>query len=124
MNPSPSNPDLNAFLSARNFLLQHRNDYEFVYQKFRWPQLTQFNWALDYFDGYARGNQKTALWIVDENGSELKLSYDQMSRRSNQVANFLRRTRCSPRRPHHRHAAQRGSDVGSHAGGHEVGSGR
>ena len=62
-----------------------------MYQKFRWPQLTQFNWALDYFDGYARGNQKTALWIVDENGSELKLSYDQMSRRSNQVANFLRK---------------------------------
>src|SRR5664279_5938104 len=91
MNRSPSNPDLNAFLSARDFLLQHRNDYEFVYQKFRWPQLTQFNWALDYFDGYARGNQQTALWIVDENGSELKLSYDQMSRRSNQVANFLRR---------------------------------
>ncbi len=91
MNPSPSNPDLNAFLSARDFLLQHRDDYKFVYQKFRWPQLTQFNWALDYFDGYARGNSKTALWIVDENGLELKLSYDQMSRRSNQVANFLRR---------------------------------
>ncbi len=31
------------------------------------------------------------MWIVDEDGSELKLSYDQMSRRSNQVANFLRR---------------------------------
>ncbi len=91
MNPSPSNPDLNAFLSARNFLLQHRTDYEFVYQNFRWPQLTQFNWALDYFDGYARGNQKLALWIVDEDGGEWKLSYDQMSRRSNQVANFLRR---------------------------------
>src|SRR5664279_279506 len=91
MDPSPSNPDLNAFLSARDFLLQHRTDYELVYEKFRWPQLTQFNWALDYFDGFARGNQKTALWIVEENGSELKLSYDQMSRRSNQVANFLRR---------------------------------
>src|ERR1039457_3643453 len=91
MNPDRSNSYLNAFLGARDFLLQHRTDYEFVYQKFRWPQLTQFNWALDYFDGYARGNQKTALWIVDEDGSELKLSYDQMSRRSNQVANFLRR---------------------------------
>lgn len=91
MNPSPSSPDLNAFLSARDFLLQHRTDYEFVYQKFRWPQLTQFNWALDYFDGYARGNHKTALWIVDEDGLELKLSYDQVSRRSNQVANFLRK---------------------------------
>ena len=91
MNPSPSNQDLNAFLSARDFLLQHRTDYESVYQKFRWPQLAKFNWALDYFDSYARGNQKTALWIVDENGSELKLSYDQMSCRSNQVANFLRK---------------------------------
>ncbi len=90
MNPSPSNPDLTAFLTARDFLLQHRSDYEFVYRNFRWPQLTQFNWALDYFDDYARGNQKTALWIVDESGLELKLSYDQMSRRSNQVANFLR----------------------------------
>ncbi len=91
MNSSPSNPDLNAFLSARDFLLQHRTDYSFAYQNFRWPQLTHFNWALDYFDGFARGNQKTALWIVDESGSEVKLSYDQMSRRSNQVANFLRR---------------------------------
>jgi len=91
MNPPPSNPDLTAFLSARDFLLQHRTDYEFVYQNFRWPQLTQFNWALDYFDGYARGNQKTALWVVDETGLESKLSYDEMSRRSSQVANFLRK---------------------------------
>jgi len=91
MPPYPTTPDLNAFLSARDFLLQHRDDYELVYKTFRWPQLTQFNWALDYFDAYARGNQKTALWIVDEDGSELKLSYDLVSRRSNQVANFLRR---------------------------------
>src|SRR5271167_571882 len=91
MNTSPSSSDLHAFLTTRDFLLEHRNDYEFVYQKFRWPQLGRFNWALDYLDGYARGNHKTALWIVDEVGSELKLSYDQVSRRSNQVANFLRK---------------------------------
>src|SRR5208337_635157 len=96
---SPSS-DLNAFLSARDFLLQHRSEYGFVYQNFRWPLLTNFNWALDYFDGYARGNQKTALWIVDENGSELKLSYEEMSHRSNQVANFLRR-----------HGARRGDRI-------------
>jgi acetyl-CoA synthetase len=91
MTPSSSNADLQAFLSARDFLLQHREDYAFAYRNFSWPRLTHFNWALDHFDGYARGNQKPALWVVDENGSELKLSYDQMSRRSNQVANFLRR---------------------------------
>jgi acetyl-CoA synthetase len=83
--------DLNAFLAARDFLLQHRTDSAIAYREFRWPQLTQFNWALDYFDTCARGNPKLALWIVDENGSELKLSYDEMSRRSNQVANFLRK---------------------------------
>jgi len=46
--------------------------------------------ALDYFDTYARANDKPALWIVDDDGSELKLSFAEMSRRSNQVANLLR----------------------------------
>ena len=81
---------LKAFLSARDFLLANRRDYETAYRDFRWPQLNTFNWALDYFDSYARANDKTALWIVDENGPEVKLSFREMSRRSNQVANFLR----------------------------------
>jgi acetyl-CoA synthetase len=79
-----------AFLAARDFLFQHREDYETAYREFRWPSLTRFNWALDYFDNYARGNQKPALWIVEEDGSELKLSFEELSRRSGQVANFLR----------------------------------
>jgi len=79
-----------AFLRARDFLLENHNHYETAYRDFRWPQLNTFNWALDYFDAYALGNDKTALWIVDENGPELKLSFAEISRRSNQVANFLR----------------------------------
>jgi acetyl-CoA synthetase len=82
---------LKAFLDARDYLLQHREDYDRVRREFRWPHLTDFNWALDYFDGYARENSKPALWIVEDDGSELKLSFAEMSRRSNQVANFLRR---------------------------------
>src|SRR5579864_8562123 len=81
---------LKAFLAAREFLLQHREDYETAYRDFRWPELDKFNWALDYFDNYARDNNKPALWIVDDNGPEVKLSFAEMSRRSNQVANFLR----------------------------------
>ena len=81
---------LKAFLAAREFLLTHREDYETTYRDFRWPQLDTFNWALDYFDTFARDNQKLALWIVDENGPEVKLTFAEMSRRSNQVANFLR----------------------------------
>ena len=81
---------LKAFLTARDFLLAHSEDYETAYRDFRWPQLNSFNWALDYFDMYARANDKTALWIVYDKGPEVKLSFALMSRRSNQVANFLR----------------------------------
>src|SRR5215469_8167780 len=79
-----------TFLYARDFLLAHREDYETAYRDSRWPRLDTFNWALDYFDPFAHANAKTALWIVDDNGSELKLSFAEMSRRSNQVADFLR----------------------------------
>jgi acetyl-CoA synthetase len=85
------NAGIKSFLGARDFLFRHRDDYETAFHEFRWPELNQFNWALDYFDRYAESNREIALWIVEENGSELKLSFQDMSRRSNQVANFLRR---------------------------------
>ncbi len=80
-----------AFLAARDFLFQHREDYETAYREFHWPSLSQFNWAIDYFDDYALGNRKPALWLVEEDSSELRLSFEELSRRSSQVANFLRR---------------------------------
>ena len=79
-----------AFWAARDFLLQHREDYPAACRGFQWPKLGQFNWALDYFDIYASSNHKPALWIVDDSGFEIKLSFAEMSSRSNQVANFLR----------------------------------
>ncbi|HJW02009.1 MAG TPA: AMP-binding protein [Azospira sp.] len=79
-----------AFLKARDFLLAHRTDYTTAYNGFQWPQLTEFNWALDHFDVMARGNDKPALWIVEEDGTEHKISFAQMSARSNQVANWLK----------------------------------
>jgi acetyl-CoA synthetase len=79
-----------AFLEARDFLLQHRSDHDTARRDFRWPELTRFNWALDYFDVYAAGNDKPALWIVGEDGSEQKCSFAALSARSNQVANWLR----------------------------------
>src|SRR5262245_8378436 len=79
-----------AFREARDFLLRHREDYATAYERFRWPELGEFNWALDWFDPNARDNDQTALWIVEEDGSERRWSYADMSRRSNQVANWLR----------------------------------
>ncbi|MFB4301261.1 AMP-binding protein [Actinomadura sp. NTSP31] len=78
------------FRAARDFLLAHRDDYATAYEKFRWPVLTGFNWALDWFDKIAEGNDAPALWIVQEDGSEERYSFAQMARRSNQVATMLR----------------------------------
>lgn len=79
-----------AFLAARDFLLAHRTDYDTAYAGFQWPQLEQFNWALDYFDPMAAGNNSPALWIVEEDGSESRVSFADMSKRSSQVANWLK----------------------------------
>jgi acetyl-CoA synthetase len=83
------NDSLTAYRQARDFLLAHRNDYATAYAGFKWPKLTHFNWALDHFDDMARGNDATALWIVNDDGSEQRVSFAQMSQRSDQVANWL-----------------------------------
>ena len=82
---------LARFLKARDFLQTRRDDYESAYYGFKWPDIEDFNWALDYFDAYAEGNHRTALWIVDENGKEWKHSFAEMKERSSRVANFFRR---------------------------------
>ncbi|HTP92842.1 MAG TPA: AMP-binding protein [Xanthobacteraceae bacterium] len=79
------------FLAARDFLLRHREDYTAAYRGFQWPKLDRFNWALDYFDVMARGNAQPALWLVDDDGGETKLSFAELSERSNRIANRLRR---------------------------------
>ena len=79
-----------AFLQARDFLFRHREDYATAYRDFRWPALDRFNWALDYFDRMAHGNDRPALWIVNEGGDEAKISFAEMAERSSRVANYLR----------------------------------
>src|SRR3989442_7340987 len=78
------------FLNARNFLLAHRSDYVASLRGFSWPRMDRFNWALDYFDVMAAGNEDLALFIVEEDGTERKRTFEELSRRSNQAANFLR----------------------------------
>ena len=86
MNPTPTQ----AFREARDLLLAQRGRHDAALAAFRWPQLQQFNWALDWFDVLARDNHAAALWVVNEDGSETRLSYMQMAERSNRVANWLR----------------------------------
>jgi acetyl-CoA synthetase len=79
-----------TFLEARDFLLCHRTEYEIAYRGFRWPRQELFNWALDYFDLMARDNSRIGLWIVDDSGLEVRLSFAELAERSDRVANFLR----------------------------------
>ncbi|MFJ4821074.1 AMP-binding protein [Streptomyces sp. NPDC088801] len=78
------------FRDARDFLLEHREDYPTAYEGFRWPRPEYFNWALDWFDEIADGNARTALHLVEEDGRETRLSFGEMSVRSARFATWLR----------------------------------
>ena len=79
-----------AFLASRDFILEHRTNYDAAVRGFTWPTHEHFNWALDYFDGIASGNDRPALHIVDKEGTETIRSFAELSTASNRVANFLR----------------------------------
>jgi acetyl-CoA synthetase len=88
-------PDVIAgreFRAARDFLLDHRGDHETAYRDFRWPSLETFNWAVDWFDGVlvAERPEQTALWVVEEDGSETRRTFAEMSANAKQVAAWLR----------------------------------
>ncbi len=80
------------FRQARDFLLDHRDDYDTTYRDFRWPELADFNWAADWFDAVLAAERPDgiALWLVNEDGSEERVSFGEMSRRSSQLAGWFR----------------------------------
>jgi acetyl-CoA synthetase len=78
-----------AFIEARDQLLRCRDDLAEALRAFRWPVLTEFNWARDYFDVIASGNEAAALRVVDDTGGDETLSFARLARRSTQVAAFL-----------------------------------
>jgi acetyl-CoA synthetase len=84
---------LAEFRAARRFLLENRENYQAAYAGFDWPTLDEFNWALEWFDYLGDDSEsadRPALWIIEQDGSEQKWTFAEMSRRSNQVANWLR----------------------------------
>jgi len=80
--------DAQKFFDLRDYI-QNVKSYEEAYKNFKWPRITKFNWATDYFDVIAEGNEKPALIYADNEGNEIVVSYDKMMKRSNQVANLL-----------------------------------
>jgi acetyl-CoA synthetase len=81
------------FRAARDRLLALREDYGTARAEFRWPRFEEFNFALDWFDAIAADpakGGKPALVIVEQDGSATRRSFADLSRRSAQVANWLR----------------------------------
>jgi acetyl-CoA synthetase len=92
MNPmtEPHPSAASAFRAARDLLLRHRDDYAAARREFSWPELEEFNWALDWFDAAAAEHpDQTALHIVADGDAAARLSYGELANRSNQVANWL-----------------------------------
>jgi acetyl-CoA synthetase len=78
-----------AFLAARDLLLRTRTDYQRARAEFRWPALDRFNWALDYFDRFATGNQTTGLELIRPDGSGPARTFGALVESSNRLANLM-----------------------------------
>jgi acetyl-CoA synthetase len=90
---APATPALgtDALRGARDLLLAASTDYAAAVAGFSWPDLTEFNWALDWFDVIAAEHpDRLALRVVGDDGSDEAVSYAAMAARSSQVANWLR----------------------------------
>ncbi len=86
---TPVTQSSRAFRAARDLLLTHRDDYEAARREFAWPDLGEFNWALDWFDVIAAEHpERPALRIVGDDAASL--TYGELKARSGQVANWLR----------------------------------
>ena len=84
-----TNTDL--YRAARDHLVAVISDYDKAVGTFTWPEIAgAFNWATDWFDVIAAGNNRTALWIVEEDGTETKVSFAEMAERSDRVATWLK----------------------------------
>jgi len=80
--------DAQKFFDLRDFILNAKS-YEEAMSGFQWPRITKFNWAIDYFDVIADGNEKPALIFADIDGPSKTVTYDEMRTQSNQVANLI-----------------------------------
>src|SRR5579863_10160061 len=79
-----------VFRAARDLLLRHRTDYDAARREFAWPELDDFNWALDWFDVIAAEHpDRPGLRVLAEE-EDISLTYGELAARSGQLANWLR----------------------------------
>jgi len=80
----------NAYRAARDQLVSFKGDHLRAVEEFRFPDVgEEFNWAIDWFDAFARGNERPALVIAEEDGTSRQRSFDEMAYASDQMAAWL-----------------------------------
>ncbi|MDN5630983.1 AMP-binding protein [Glutamicibacter protophormiae] len=89
---APEQSVTERFRAARDQLVRLRTDLDAAHAEFEWPRFEHFNFALDWFDALGAGEEaeREALVIVEEDGTETRRTYAQLSRRSSQLATWLR----------------------------------
>ncbi len=91
MTGRPETAATRAVREVRDFLLDHRLDYDDTIAGFTWPELAEFNFAIEWFDVVAAEHpDRAAVTIVSADLLTQSWSYAELSRRSDQVANWLR----------------------------------
>ena len=74
----------------RDLLFAHATDYAGARDGFAWPEVTEFNFALEWFDVVATENPaRPAVQIVSADLSVQEWTYGDLSARSDQVATWL-----------------------------------
>jgi acetyl-CoA synthetase len=80
-----------ALRAARDQLLAARADHDRAVADFSWPDVGErFNWANDWFDVFARGNDAVGLVVVEEDGSSASYSFTELVDASDRLAAWLR----------------------------------
>jgi acetyl-CoA synthetase len=81
MDPSQS------FRAARDLLIECRSDHAQARSRFAWPELSRFNWALDWVDNVAIADgRRTALRCVGADGAIEGITYAQLAATSDRIA--------------------------------------
>lgn len=65
-------------------------DYEKTYAEFKWEVPEYFNFARDVFDKWANDPARLAMWWIDDEGNEKKITFAEFQKRSSRMANVLK----------------------------------
>lgn len=80
----------NELRRVRDELLAQRTDIDGAVASFGWPDVgDHFNFAHDWFDTFARDNERPGLVIMEEDGSSTSYTFAELADRSDLVAHLL-----------------------------------